>query len=168
MPSAHQVIATEGLVHKMDFWSNQDDLVILTAGGESGVVALPDVIVDKLPIGVTIIKVVALIKIGLIRDTSTSDNAIDVATGHVEVQKGGSGGYVTAIDIPDNSWSVIIANSNERGGDGIAGDNDLGPLGLNKVDGNGTYNLQFDDIGVDGNNLELHDVLVGLRIHFTV
>lgn len=155
------------IVCKMDFWSNQDNVVTLTAGGETGTVSLPDVVVAGIPANTTIIRVVALLKIGLIRDTSGSDNNVDVATGHVEVQKGGSGGYVTAIDIPNSSWSIIVANSSERGGDGIIGDNDLGPNGENKVDGNGTYNFQFDDIGAIG-DLELHDVLVGLRIFFTV
>jgi hypothetical protein len=154
---------TKSLCH-LDFWSNSDDVVTLTAGGEAGVVALPDVVVAGIPANATIVRVVAMIKIALIRDTSGGNNAVDVATGHVEVQKGGGGGYDTAIDIPDNSWAVIVATSADRGGDVIIGDNDI----KSKVDGDAIYNFEFDDIGVDGNNLELHDVTVGLRIYFTI
>lgn len=152
----------------MDFWSNSQAVANITAGGEAGVVSLPDVVVAGLPTGVTIIRVVALLKIALIKDTSGSDNAVDVATGHVEVQKGGGGGYATAIDVPDNAWSVDVSEATERGGDVEIGDNDLGPSGANKVDGNATYNFEFDDIGSDGTNLQLVDVKVGLRIYFTV
>lgn len=148
----------------MDFWSDPSASVTLTAGGESGVVALPDVVVAGLPTGVTIIRVVAVIKIALIRDSSGSDNAVDVATGHIEVQKGGAGGYMTAINIPDNAWLVDVSSSAERGGDALIGSADI----KTKVDGNATYNLQFDDIGVDGNSLVLADVIVGIRVYFTV
>jgi len=148
----------------MDFWSDPSASVTLTAGGESGVVALPDVVVADLPTGVTIIRVVAVIKIALIRDSSGSDNAIDVATGHIEVQKGGAGGYMTAINIPDNAWLVDVSSSAERGGDALIGSIDI----KTKVNGNGTYNFEFDDIGVDGNSLLLVDVIVGLRVYFTV
>lgn len=152
----------------MDFWSNSQAIANITAGGEAGVVSLPDVVVAGLPTGVTIIRVVALLKIAIIKDTSGSDNAVDVATGHVEVQKGGAGGYVTAIDIPEDAWSVDVSEATERGGDVMIGDNDLGPSGANKVDGNATYNFEFDDIGSDGTNLQLVDVMVGLRVYYTV
>jgi len=153
---------------RMDFWSDSQAVANITAGGEAGVVSLPDVVVAGLPTGVTIIRVVALLKIAIIKDTSASDNAVDVATGHVEVQKGGGGGYVTAIDVPDNAWSIDVSEATERGGDVMIGDNDLGPSGANKVDGNATYNFEFDDIGSDGTNLQLVDVMVGLRVYFTV
>jgi hypothetical protein len=151
------------LVSHMDFWGTPQSSVNLTAGGESGVVALSNVIVT-LPSGVTIIRVTGLLAIALIRDSSTSDNAIDVSTGHIEVKKSTNGGYVTAIDIPDNSWLVDVSTSSDRGGDAMEGINDVKA----EVDGSATYNFEFDDIGVDGNNLELHDIKVGLRVYFTI
>lgn len=145
-----------------DFWSKQVASVTLTAGGEAAPVALPDVVVSGLPVGATILRVVALLKIALIRDTSTADNAVDVSTGHVEVRKGPGGTWTQAIDIPDNAWSVDVSTSPDRGGDAMIGDRDLKA----EVDGDATYNVQFDLLGVDGTSLLLLDVMVGLRIFF--
>lgn len=57
-----------------DFWSDPVASVALTAGGEAAPVALPDVVVDQLPVGDTILKVVAILIIPVLRDTSTADN----------------------------------------------------------------------------------------------
>jgi hypothetical protein len=145
----------------MDFWSNLQEEAQLTAGGEAGVVALPDVVVADLPSGVTITRVIAMLMCRAIENTNAAVNAVDVAAGHVEVRDDTPGTWTTAIDIPDNSFG--LGGSTREMGTVIFGDNDIS----GEVDGNDTYNFEFDDLGVDQNNLNFNDVQTGLRIYFT-
>jgi len=147
----------------MDFWSDNDDEIVLTttAGADHN---LPNCVVAGLPAGITIIRVVALLKIALIKDTSGADNAINGATSLKVDASSLYDSLVTAIDIPDNSWAVDVSEATERGGDVMIGDNDI----KTEVTGNATYYGQLTDIVCDGNNLKLKDVAWGLRIYFTV
>lgn len=151
-----------GVLQKMEFWSDTVDSVALTAGGEAAPVALPDVVVDLLPAGATILKVVAIVVISVLRDTSTANNAVDVNTGVVQVRQGPGGAWTTAINIPDNAFAIVVATSSDRGGAPLVGNTDI----KDEVTGNATYNMQFALLGVDGTSLLLLDVQVGLRIYF--
>ncbi len=66
-----------------------------------------------------------------------------------------------AIDLTDDMWTV--AGSTRESGDILIGDNDV----KSEVDGNGTYNLRFENALVDLASLRLNDVLVGLRFYYT-
>ena len=146
----------------MDFWSNLQEEAQLGAGDESGVIALPDVVVADLPTGCTIVRAIAMFLCRSIENTNASANAVDVATGHIEVRDDTPGSWMTAIDVPDNSFGV--AGSTREMGTVIIGDNDIS----GEVDGNDTYNFEFDDIGTDQDYLNFNDVQTGLRIYFTV
>lgn len=151
------------IVSYMDFWSdNDDDITLTTSAGADH--ALPNCVVAGLPAGITIIRVVAILKIALIKDTSTADNAINGATSLKVDADSGYGSLVTAIDIPDNSWAVDVSEATERGGDVMVGDNDIKA----EVTGNATFYARLEDIVCDGNNLKLKDIAWGLRIYFTV
>lgn len=67
------------IVCHMDFWSDNDDEIALTtsAGADHN---LPNLTIAGIPTGVTVIRVVAMLKIALIKDTSTADNAVNGAT----------------------------------------------------------------------------------------
>jgi len=147
----------------MDFWSDNVDEIVLTttAGADHN---LPNCVVAGLPAGITIIRVVALLKIALIKDTSGADNAINGATSLKVDASSLYDSLVTAIDIPDNSWAVDVSEATERGGDVMIGDNDI----KTEVTGNATYYGQLTDIVCDGNNLKLKDLAWGLRVYFTV
>ena len=147
----------------MDFWSdNVNEIVLTTTVGADH--NLPNCVVAGLPTGITIIRVVALLKIALIKDTSAADNAINGATSLKVDSSSLYDSLVTAIDIPDNSWAVDVSEATERGGDVMIGDNDVKA----EVTGNATYYGQLTDIVCDGNNLKLKDIAWGLRIYFTV
>jgi hypothetical protein len=146
----------------MDFWSENTPEIALTTTKAS--YNLPNCVVAGLPSGITIIRVVAFLKIALIKDTSGSNNAVN---GVASLKVDSSPSYdslVTAIDIPDNSWAVDVSAGTERGGDVMVGDNDI----KSEVTGNGTYYGQLADIACDGNNLKLKDIAWGLRVFFTV
>jgi len=148
----------------MDFWGDpQDNLVQITNAATS--INLPNVVVADLPAGITITRVIALLKIALARDTSGSDNAVNNANMDLMVDSNaGYGSTVTAINIPDNSWHVDVSTSPDRGGDVLIGNTDV----TAEVTGNATYYFRFENAQADGNNLELHDINAGLRVYFTV
>jgi hypothetical protein len=148
----------------MDFWSDVDDVINLTAASSDD--ALPDVVVAGLPTGVTLVRVVAMFMCRAIENTSASGaNGINGAGQKIRVKKStGTWGVddVAAIDLADNMW--LTAASTREMGDVIIGDNDV----KSEVDENATYNLRFEDNSVDYDNLRLNDVKVGIRVYFTI
>jgi len=149
----------------VDCWSDESATVTIT--GSSTDVDLPDIIVPTLPTGASIWKVVLLFKCALIRDTSASDNAINGASA-IRIKKStGAWGTddIVAYDIVDNLWLVDVSVSTDRGGDAFVGNINNDDLS-GEVDASATYNLRFEDIQADGNNLVLYEVCVGLRVYF--
>lgn len=146
----------------LDFWSDIDDEIDLPAAAAD--TDLPDVVVSGLPSGISLVRVVAILKVRAIENTSaTGANAIKGAQA-IRVKKSTSTwgtDDVVAINLPDNLWTV--AASTRESGDVLIGDNDVKAT----VDGDGTYNLRFEDALVDYASLRLNDVLVGLRFFFS-
>ncbi|KKL07909.1 hypothetical protein LCGC14_2581230 [marine sediment metagenome] len=146
----------------LEFWS------ITSSGSDLPAAAadedLPDVVVSGIPPGVSLVRVVAVLKVRAIENTSGSGaNAISGAQA-IRVKKS-TGSWGTddraAIDLPDNLWTV--AASTRESGDVLVGENDV----KSEVDGNATYNLRFENALVDYDNLRLNDVKVALRFYFT-
>lgn len=163
--SSSQTAVTDEIqkaVSPIQFWSDVEDQIALTQA--SGNFNLPDVVVSGIPSGVSLIRVVAIIKIRAIENTSASGaNAINGAT-QIKVKKStGTWGVddVIAINLADDMWNV--AASTRESGDVVIGDNDV----KSTVDEDATYNLRFDTTAVDYNNLQLNDILVGLIFYFT-
>jgi len=147
----------------LDFWGDPIGLVTIT--GSSSDVNLPDVIVPVLPTGATIWKVQLIGYISAVRDNSASDNAINgVAAIRIKKSTGAWGtDDIVALDIPDNFLAVDVSTSADRGGAPLIGNLNNDNLS-GEVDEAATYNLRFEDIAADGNNLLLLDVQVGLRV----
>lgn len=145
----------------MEFWSALDDIITLTTATSN--VNLPDVTITDIPTNTTIVRVVGMIKMRALNNTNAATNAINGAS-VINIKKS-TGAWaiddVLLINIADNIWST--AASTKEGGMLIEGYNDAST----EVDGNATYNLRFNgNIFVDGNNLELIDVIVGLKVYF--
>jgi len=147
----------------LDFWGDPSALVTIT--GSSSDVNLPDVIVPALPTGATIWKVQLRGYVSMIRDSSASDNAINgVAAIRIKKSTGAWGtDDIVALDIPDDFFAVDVSTSADRGGVPLIGNLNNDNLS-GEVDAAATYNLRFEDIAADGNNLLLLDVQVGLRV----
>lgn len=156
------------IVSHIDVWClTPMSSVTLGINGGAADVALPDVVLDDglIPEGATIHRVVAMIKIAVLRDTSGLDNAVNKqpAGFPLQVKESLDGSWTNAILIPDNSWAVDVSTSLDRGGDVLIGTSDI----KSEVASDGlTYNFQFAAPVVDGDNLLLLDVMVGLRIYF--
>lgn len=153
------------LLSFVDSWGTNNSSITITGTAGTKTLTSPSVVVAGIPSGATVTKVVALLKIASITDTSGADNAIVGST--MALQCDTASGFtspITAISIPDNSWAVNVGAGQTRGGDAIIGSADIKA----KVTGNGTYYFRFVNAGCDGNNLILNDVLVGLRVYFTI
>jgi len=161
--AAHSATETkiERKITHMDFWADNTAQVILTTVATADY-ALSALTVAGIPVGATLVRVVALLKIAVIRDTSTANNAVNGATALKVDADVAYGSLVTAIDIADNSWAVLVANGADRGGDIMIGDNDV----KTEITGNGTFYARLENIACDGNNLSLEDVAWGVRIYF--
>jgi len=147
----------------MDFWSVSDPVIDL-GPGEAADINLPDVVVSGVPADVTLIRVVAILKIRCIENTAAGGgNAISGAQAIRVKKAAGAWGVddLVAINLPDNLWTV--AASTREAGDVLVGDNDV----KGEVDEDATYNLRFENQVVDLDVLRLNDVLIGLRFYFT-
>lgn len=146
-------------VLSMDFWSDVDDVINLPVGPTD--TPLPDVVVSGLPSGITLQRVVAMLKVRAIENTNAGGtNGINGAQ-NIQARLA-AGSWVNAINLPDNQW--LVAASTREAGDVLIGDNDL----KTTVTADGTYNFQFANAAVDLASLRLNDVLVGLRVYFTL
>ena len=146
-------------ISPLDFWSDIDDVIDLQHDLGAQDTDLPNVVVSGLPDGIELVRVVAVLKVRAIENTSASGaNAISGAQ-VIQVRKS-AGTWVTAINLPNNLWTV--AASTRESGDVLVGDNDV----KSEVDGDGTYNLRFHDALVDYDNLRLNDVMIGLRFYY--
>ena len=148
-------------VSMMVFWSDLDDIITLTTATTN--VILPDVVIADIPANTTIVRVIGLIRFRALNNTNAVANAINGAA-VINIKKS-TGAWATddvaLINVPDNILNT--AASTKEGGLLIEGDNDA----ASEVDANATYNLRSDgNIFVDGNNLELIDVAVGLKVYF--
>lgn len=157
----------EGEIQKavtwLDFWSDLDNVIDL-GPSEPTDVNLPNVVVSGLPSGISLVRVVTILKVRAIENTSaTGANAIDGAQAiRVKLSTHTWGTHdLAAINLPDNLWTV--AASTRESGDVLVGDNDV----KSEVSVNGTYNFRFEDQVVDYDQLRLNDVMVGLRFYFT-
>jgi hypothetical protein len=147
------------VLSQIDYWSTPQLSLIIPAGAANQ--SLPDVVVAALPSGITVVRAVAMIKF---RSISNAGAANKLSGGqHIQVQKGGAGGYADAISLIDDQLTVAAATV-DAPGDVIIGDHNV----VAKVTGNDTYNFQWTSANADVANLTLNDVQMGLRIWFSV
>jgi hypothetical protein len=153
--------------YSMSFWSAVDDKITITSTAAD--LDFPNVVVSGLPAGITITRVYAILFARAIKDTSASDNAINGASKTIRVKVStDSWGTddIVALTFADNQLYCVA--STKENGFVMVGTADLDSV----VDSDATYNFRSeqtnrsDAIVVDGNNLELYDVQVGLVVEF--
>jgi len=148
--------------YSRDFWSDVDDIVSITDGATD--TALPDIVVAGLDTDITLERVVLLLKVRKIANSSaTGANALNGAQ-VIEVKESTAEwtAAITAINLADNMWTVPTLT--EDGGDVIVGDNDIKAT----VDADGTYNVQIASALADYANLNLYDLQVGVRCYWKI
>jgi len=151
----------------LDFWSAPADKV--TIAGAAADLDFPDVEVSGLPSGATLKRVVVILTIRAILDTSASDNYIDEASKTLRVMKStGAWGTDDVIGITFDQNSLYCVASTKEAGPAIIGAHDV----KGEVDEDATYNFRseqtenLDAISALADSLELYDVQIGLRVFY--
>jgi len=152
----------------LDFWSAPSDKITVVVGPAD--TTFPDIVVAGLPTGLTIQKVVLILAVRAINDTSEADNYINAAnkTLRIKVSTGTWGvNDIVAITFAQNS--LYCKASMKEPGPVMIGSANLSSM----VNANATYNVMSnqtargDGIVAKGNNLELYDVQVGVRVFYS-
>lgn len=143
----------------MDFWSEIDPEVVVTSTAANQ--ALPSIVVSGIPSGATVERVIMMLKYRAVEDTSLAENSLVLAgTEHIQIDKTG-GTYIDAIKLV--AGMVQVAAGTESPGDVWIGDIDISA----EVDSDDTYETRWEGADCTGNDLELRDVQVGVRIWFS-
>jgi len=143
----------------IDFWSvPQEEVAIPAVAADQ---ALPNVTVAGIPAGVTITRVIAMVKFRVVENTNVAANKLSGAQ-EIQVRDDTPGAWADAINFVDDMFG--LAASTREGGDVYIGAIDLSAT----VDGNDTYNFQWDEALADLAAINLNDVQIGLRIWYLV
>lgn len=132
--------------------------VTLTSSQQN--ITLPSVTIPALPSGVTIARVIAAVQWRKQVDSSGLANAIAGTTQQIQVRSDAPGTFTNAITIPDNSLSTGATAT--EGGPQLLGEADIS----GEVDEADTYEFQWLNAQVDGDNLVLHDFQTILLVEF--
>lgn len=143
-------------VQTLDFWSDPKEEVAITQAAADQ--ALPDIVV-ALPSGATVVKAVLIFKFRIVENTNAAVNKLNGAQ-EIQIRDDTPSAWLDAINFVDDMFS--LAASTREGGDVIIGDIDVKAT----VDGDDTYNVQWDQATADQDNLQFNDVQVGLRIWY--
>ncbi len=156
----------------MDFWSLPADKI--TVAGTAADLTFPSVVVLGLPATATLKRIVVILTIRAINDTSAAANYIDQASKTLRVMKSdGTWGTDDLVGITFDQNSLYCVASTKEAGPTIIGSHDV----KGEVDGDATYifvSMQTEPVGSPradaisalANNLELYDVQVGLRVFY--
>ncbi len=148
------------MAQSLDFWSEmQEEVQLADVSAPGSDVALPSVVVSGLPLGVTLLRAVAMLKFRAVENTNVAANKLSGAQ-YVQVRVSTPGDWANAITLADDQFG--IAASTREGGDVVIGDIDVKAT----VTGNGTYNMQWAAALVDAANMQFNDVQVGLRLYW--
>ena len=142
----------------MDFWSIPQISVVVPAGALTQ--ALPNVVVDILPAGMTIVKATPIFKFRMLSNAGAANKL--TGDQHIQIQKNGAGGFADAISLVDDQFNIGAAA--REGGDVVIGDHNV----VAKVDAVATYNFQWTNAVADVAALTFNDVQCGLRIWYSV
>lgn len=152
----------------LDFWSAPADLVTVTSTPTD--IDFPNIVVSGLPSGLTIQRVVLIFTCRAIKDTSAVANYINGASKTIRIKKSTSSwGSQDLVGITFDNQSLYCDASTKESGLPIIGDTDVKA----EVDGNATYNVESnqtnrsDAIVALGNDLEIYDVQVGVRVYYS-
>ena len=151
----------------IDFWAHPgaDKITIDSSAAD---IAFPSIVVAGLPSGLTLVRVVFVLSISNLKDTSGLDNYINAAGKSIRVMLStGAWGTNDIIALTLDNQALYTTANGERGGPVF-----IGPDIKATVTGNGTWDVQSDEAARSdalvslGDDLELFDVAVGLRFFY--
>ena len=154
-------IGTAADKKRLLFYSDTQASVTLDDTGTTDL-SLPSVTIPiaSLPNGSSIDIVFCHLKYGSRKDTSTVDNAIN-GDQYIQVKESAAGTYTNAIKVVDNTLPIDVSEAAVMGGDVLFGNIDVSSEVAAE---NKTYNFQWLNCQVDGNNLILYDVQMTIEV----
>jgi hypothetical protein len=163
-----QVVVSSGKqLLSMDFWSETVDEadVEIDAAGETK--DLPQVTVDKMPTGASVLRAMAMFKFRMIENTNTNPNRLNGGTVPetsqvIQVREDTPGDWGDAINFVDSQYAV--EGETREGGDVCFGTIDISDI----VNGNGVYEFQWLLARPLLNYMLFCDVQMGIRIWYSV
>ena len=149
------------VVLQVDYWG--DIVPVITLGSVATDINLPDIDLDILPLGLEVKHAHLMFAPRVIEyaNGNLQSNAID-GTQYITIKEQ-SDTWSSALNgllLPDGLYE-IQKNAEQNGGVFVSS-LDVHSL----LNGNGTYNLRFENGKVDANYLVFRDVQVGMRLHF--
>jgi len=149
----------------IDFWSLPQNEVQINSGGID--LSLPSVIIDGLPVGIVVVRAIAMLKFRMIENTSTNPNNLDGDSmpGMSQVilfTDGMSSNWNDAVYF--TSGQFYLEKETREGGDVCIGSINI--AGINKVNGNGTYEFYWLQAKATEDSLNLKDIQVGIRVWY--
>jgi len=143
----------------MDFWSlPQEEVAITNAAGDK---SLPSITIADLPAGAVIVRAIVMLKFRTIENTNVAANKLN-GVQEIQIRDDSPSAWIDAINLVDDMFG--LAASTREGGDVIIGAIDVSAT----VDGNDTYNVQWDEALADADGINFNDAQVGLRIWYSV
>jgi hypothetical protein len=143
----------------LDFWSVTQEEIAIPAAPASQ--AMPDVIVSGLPVGVVIVRVIAMFKFRTVENSNAAVNGLDGAQ-HIQVRTAAPGAFADSISLPTAIFA--LAGNTRETGDVLIGDHNISAT----VTANDTYNFQWTDAHALQASLLYNDCQTGLRIWYSV
>jgi len=152
------------LASMADFWSDPIEEVPINTAGAT--VALPGVIIDGMPAGVTIFRAIAMFKFRMVENTNAAANklnggTIPGTTQVIQVRDGFPATWVDAINFVDEQFG--LEGQTREGGDVCIGSKNVSDV----VDGDGGYEFRWLLGRAALDFLNFNDVQMGIRVWFT-
>lgn len=141
------------------FWCTGSTASI-TVNNAATDVALLSVTISGLPSYANIERVRAMFKYRKVENTNAGDNKLNGAQ-EIQVKETAAGSWTDAINFLDDD--IKVDGSITDGGDVVIGSIDVKA----EVDGNGTYDFQWDESSSDLDSLLFYSVQVGLVVEWT-
>lgn len=149
----------ENLYPSMDFWSDSQETLTIPAVAADQ--SLPDIVVSGLPTGAVVQRAILMFKYRKLEETSSGANALSGAQ-DMQIRDDTPGSWADAINFQDDQYT--LAADEVQGGDVVIGDIDVSST----VDGNDTYNVQWDEAVADAASIVFTGCQVGVRIWYSV
>lgn len=151
----------------IDYWSGPQEEVQVPV--VAGTLAMPDVVVTKIPPGATVVMAVAIFKFRVVENTNVGavnalDGATVAATSQVIQVRVAAGAWTDAINFVNTQFSLAIAT--RENGDVCLGSIDVSGAGF--VAGNATYNIRWLLAKALVAVLNFNDAQAGLRIWYSL
>lgn len=162
LAAAETVLARSArILIPIEYWSTPQLDVTIPAVAAN--VALPNVVVAGLPSGITVVLATLVLRYRYTVDTGGAVAKLNGAQ-HIQIQKGGAGGYADAISLIDDQFNTSNLTGLRDVNADVMGDHNVSA----KVTGNDTYNCQWTSALSDVANLVLKEVQMGLKIWYSI